>query len=119
MAAPTTVEVKEPQYSLTISGTNISAGNNDYPLDYLAQNLQYGFSILTGTLTATNVTLWAYNIDSTMAVDVTTDICGVATLASSKVYIVDIKLPVREFFLRVARSNATNASYVEIFAPRR
>lgn len=120
MAAPTaTTSARGAHYNLGVTGTNVDAGNNDYTLSFDQHNLEKGFSIVTGTLTAMTVTVLAYNFDSAKAVDVTVDLFGVSSLASTTGYACNVPIPYNFLIIRAARTNATNAIYLEIFAPRR
>lgn len=116
MAPPTTTQTVVPNYALNVTGTDIDAGNNDYELAYNPQNLKNGLSIITGTLTAVDVTVRAMNQGE--SADITNDLFAVATLASDTAYIADIALPVDRIIVRVARTNATNSVDLTIFAPR-
>jgi len=116
MAPPITTKTDFPNFTLNITGTNIDAGNNDYVLRYNPTYLRTGFSIVTGTLTAVDVTILAKNQGE--SADLTNDLFSVLTLASNTPYVADIKLPVEEIIVRVARTNATNSVDLTIFAPR-
>lgn len=118
MAAPTATTTTEPNLVIAVSGSNVDAGNNDYILNYNQAALSKGFSIITGTLTAMDVTVLATNLDGSTA-DVTSDLFGVASLSSNLPYICDINIPVKSIIIRAARSNATNAINMTIVAPRR
>lgn len=118
MAAPTATTTTEPNLVIAVSGSNVDAGNNDYTLNYNQAALSKGFSIITGTLTAMTVTVLASNLDGA-PIDITYDLFGVLSLSSSTPYICDRNIPVKSIIIRAARSNATNAVNMTIFAPRR
>ncbi len=118
MATPTEVTTNIPYRSTDIVGSDIDAGNNDYVLSYHELNNGRGFSIVTGTLTAVDVTILGSNKDTVLK-DFTNDLVGSATLASNKVYMIDIPQPCKKITVRVARTNATNAVNLTIFAPKR
>lgn len=118
MAAPTATTETLPNYVIDVTGTNVDAGNNDYKLEYNQVNLSKGFSIVTGTLTAMTVTILGYNKDG-VEKDMTSDLCGVTSLASDTVYLIDIPAPIKGVIVRAARSNATNAIALTIFAPKK
>lgn len=119
MAAPTTTTTTEPNYVINSTGSNVDAGNNDYVLAYNQCNLSKGLSIQTGTLTAMDVTILASNKDGTL-IDITGDLfTGVTALAQNSFYMVDIPAPVKQIVVRAARSNATNAINLTIFAAKR
>ncbi len=118
MAIPTLTEYYIPNIELNITGTNVDAGNNDYTLRTPQCNLSRGFSIVTGTLTAMTITILTSNLDGTLK-DSTADFCAGATaLASDTSYQIDIEVPVKTVTIRAARSNATNAIALNIFAKR-
>lgn len=108
MAAPTATTVYTPDLIISVTGTNVDAGNNDYTLTYRQAKLTNGFSIVTGTLTAMTVTVLAANGDATL-VDMTNDFFGVAALASSTGYLADVPTAFSKIVIRAARTNATNA----------
>lgn len=118
MAAPTATTTTEPNLVISVTGTNVDAGNNDYTLNYNLARLRGGFSIVTGTLTNMTVTVLTANLDGT-TVDITSELFGVSSLSSSSDYVCDINLPLKQIIVRAARSNATNAVNFTIFAPRR
>lgn len=118
MAAPTATVTTEPNYVIDVSGTNISAGNNDYLVEYNQVNLAKGFSIVTGTLTAMTVTVRAFNLNGTSK-DITNDLFGVSALVSDQNYVTDINLPVKGIIIRAAQSNATNAVAFTAFFPKK
>jgi len=121
MAAPTaTTSAQGAHYNMVVTGTDVDAGNNDYTLSYDSHNLDCGFSIVTGTLTNMTVTVLGYNAgDATKAVAITDDLFGVSGLSSNMGYAWYARIPYQHVIIRAARSNATNAVYLEIFAPRR
>src|SRR5690348_11941623 len=106
MAAPTATHEYIPDYYLTVTGSNVDAGNNDYTLGRFV-NKERGFTITTGTLTNMTVTIHGSNVDGTL-VDITSDITGVATLSSDSAYACDVPLNYKNIVIRAARSNATN-----------
>lgn len=118
MAAPTLTTETNPNIVYTVTGTDVDAGNNDYILNYTQANLLNGFSVQCGTLTNMTVTISASNDGSTF-VDMTTELTGAAALVSGEFYFIDIRCPVRFIRVRAARSNATNAVNLVIFAPKR
>ncbi len=118
MAAPTSVITTEPNYVIDVSGTNVSAGNNDYTLRYNQVNLAKGFSVATGTLTNMTVTVLGSNKDGVTA-DITNDLFGVASLSSDTMYGANVNINVNSVIIRAARTNATNAVAFTIFAPKK
>ena len=108
MAAPTSTYTYRPNLRLDVTGSNVDAGNNDYDIPIHGVRFDHGFSIMTGTLTNMTVTVLASN-DNSNFVDITNDLFGVSSLASSTGYICDVNLPVNFLRIRAARSNATNA----------
>lgn len=118
MAAPTATKSKYPNISIKVTGTNVDDGDNDYVLDFNEAKLDKGFSIVTGTLTAMDVKIYATN-NGTDEVDVTQDLIGVLTLASNSAYGVNEMIPYAKVIIRAARTDATNAVNFTIFAPKR
>jgi hypothetical protein len=116
MAAPTTDYTYIPDFYLTVTGSNVDAGNNDYTLGRQV-NLERGFTITTGTLTNMTVTILGGNTDGTL-VDITTDVTGAASLSSNSGYACDVPLQYKSIVIRAARSNATNAVDLAIRARR-
>jgi hypothetical protein len=120
MAAPTSVTYHEPNHVIEVAGTDVDAGNHDYVLDYNQANLGKGFSIVTGTLTAMDVKVFGYNSTAASAVDITDDLWeSVTSLASNTAYVANIPISLKGIIVRCARSNATNAVSLTIFAPKR
>lgn len=120
MAGPTVTTDNNPKSAtIVVSSTNVTTASDDVVLGYFSHGLHKGFSILTGTITNTSVTVLGYNVDSTKAVDITNDIFGASALVSNKGYACDVALPYATVIIRSAKSNATNANYLEIFCPKR
>ena len=117
MAAATSTVTTIPHYLNTIVGTNVDAGNVDYYIPY--KWLKNGFSIQTGTLTAMTVTIRAANATTATSVDITSDVTGSASLSSDTGYSCDVNLAYNFVIIRYARTNATNAVDVSVFAPYR
>lgn len=119
MAAPTAITEIEPNLYISITGTDIDAGNNDYTFEYNRNNLHEGFSILPHTLTNITATVLGSH-DNNDYIDITTDVTnGSASLTGGTAYIMNVPFPIKFVRLRLARSNATNEVNVTIFAPRR
>lgn len=109
MATPTlTSDLTGRVIMHTVTGTNVDAGNNDYTLGTPQTNLERGFTIVTGTLTAMTVTILGGNTDGTLK-DITTDVTGVSSLESDTGYACDVPLRYKTIVVRAARTNATNA----------
>jgi len=119
MAVPTQTHEYPQQYQ-TMSGSDIDAGNFDIILSNSQCNLEKGFSIQTGTLTAMDVTI-SDSLDGSVFIDNTEDYAGpgVSVLVSDKVYKCDLKSPVKAIRIRAVRSNATNAVDLKVLAPNR
>jgi hypothetical protein len=119
MAVPVQTSTYNPPYH-TMLGANVDAGNFDIVLSSSQCNLEKGFSIQTGTLTAMNVTV-SDSVDGSVFVDNTEDYAGpgITVLASDKVYKCDLKSPVKAIRIRAARSNALNAVDLKVLAPNR
>ena len=117
MAAPTATTTTSPKLIIDVTGTNVDAGNNDYTISYPQVNLERGFSVITGTLTAMTVTVLAGNSDAALK-DITTDLFGVASFSSDTPYVCDVPLQVKKVVVRAARSNAVNAINLTICASK-
>ncbi len=118
MAAPTVTETFHPNYVFKVTGTDIDAGDFDRTLEFTHVNTKLGFSVITGTLTNITVKLFASNDDANL-IDVTSDLAGVANLASSTAYLIDISVPVKTITVRVTRTSATNSVNLTVFSCKR
>lgn len=117
MAAPTETRVYRPQLYITVTGTDVDAGNHDYEISNRSINVEKGFSIQAGTLTAMTVTILA-SLDGSTYVDMTNDLTGAATISSDSLSVIDINFPVKSIKVRAARTNATNAVDLKILGGR-
>lgn len=109
-----------PEYYVSVTATNTDAGNNDVTIAYRYFNQGKGLSIQTGTLTATTVTVLGSNNGSAY-VDMTAGLfAGATSLSSDSLYFINnYAVPVKFLKIRSARTNATNANDMTIFAPNR
>lgn len=117
MAAPAATINTEREYVIDLTGTNVTTTTDDFVISARQANFQKGFSIVTGTLTAMSVTIFASNKDG-VAKDVTNALVGAATLASDTGYVCDKRVPYLNLILRCAKSNATNAIALTAVFPR-
>jgi hypothetical protein len=118
MAVATSTIYTDPDYVIDVAGTNVDSGDVDYTAERNQADFNKGFSIVTGTLTNMTVKVFLYNKDGA-AKDMTTDLFGAAVLASDKVYLADIPVPIKGIIIRYSRSNAVNAiNFTALFAKR-
>jgi len=108
----------EPNYVLDVTETDQAVADYDYKISYNQVNLSKGFSVITGTLTATDIKIFVYNKDSVL-VDMTQDFVGAATLPQNSCSLVDIPAPVKGVVIRVTPTNVVNAvAFTAFFAKR-
>lgn len=119
MATPTTsVDEYSTELLKVVTASNVDAGTYTYNFGYTAAQLKNGFSIQTGTITDSTLTVLGSN-DGTTYIDITSDLYGVASLASSSIYATDIPYPVKFMRIQAVTVDASNAFSFILYGPRK
>lgn len=119
MATPTTsVDEYSTELLKVVTASNVDAATYTYDFGYTAGQLKNGFSIQTGTITDATLTVLGSNNGSTF-LDITSDLYGVSSLASSTIYATDIPYPVKFMRIQAVTVDTSNAFSFSLYGPRK